>query len=884
MASFPSSPVNGQLFTLNNVSYKYSLTNKAWIKNNDSAYLAMSTYDRSIYKTLSTSITDKTIYDIDKNIEMRYFYNGIGNYIQNYGQVEASTNFPVSPLDGDEFIGSTGTVYAYDSANDYWKVVLEEFIKKYEVTQGSFVSEELNGTSLRFNRNNSDVYSLSIHQDSGMDTIEYNISYGGNSNSNSNEVILNTNEQVIIINPIDTKTHYILTIHLKHEGSGISCGIIRYGNVLFLTSFIKLISGDTSFESMTILERKLYKLDDRNDNKKKIVFDTDLNVKLYCIPKLGSISTFYQDVGQYEIDQFPVDNLVDGQSYISTQGNKYVYDQASDYWRCIYNAKAPNFATNGNSSNLGSEASLGSSNYVARIDHIHKFPIATEIGLGNVTNDSQVKRSEMGVANGVASLGLDGKVPSSQLNITSGLTYKGTWDASTNTPSIPIANSTNQNQFYIVNVGGNTTIGAISSWAVGDWIMSDGTQWSKVPSTQSIISVNGKTGTVVISKDDINLGNVQNVDQTNGSNITSGIISPSVLPKATTTTLGVMEVGNGLNVINGIVTPNLGTGLKLDIENKIIPDTSNIDVTTLKNANTLVLGTYAGTFNESATLSKFSDAKRGNFWIYNGIDNTTVLGITVRVGDQLWCNVNTIGIPSDIITNFSLVSSTVSKATTASYGTVIYGTDIPLVDVGTTGVVGVKDGVSRIDHAHPKATYTMNEIVTLTNTKNKYLRDDATWVVPDCVPQGYDSTKAYQKNTIVNNGGFLYYANADIPANTVWALGASGITWSYITKKPSVALSTTSNYTLLPNIIYEVTNTNLSGYTLTLQNGIYTGDEISILVASSGYNDTSTINIVGNINGTTSQKIIVNRSFVNLKFIWSQTNLQWIFVNAPTSF
>lgn len=40
---------------------------------------------------------------------------------------------------------------------------------------------------------------------------------------------------------------------------------------------------------------------------------------------------------------------------------------------------------------------------------------SANIGLGNLTNDSQVKRSEMGVANGVATLGADGKVPSNQL-------------------------------------------------------------------------------------------------------------------------------------------------------------------------------------------------------------------------------------------------------------------------------------------------------------------------------------------------------------------------------------------------------------------------------------------------------------------------------------
>lgn len=40
---------------------------------------------------------------------------------------------------------------------------------------------------------------------------------------------------------------------------------------------------------------------------------------------------------------------------------------------------------------------------------------ATNIGLGNVTNDAQVKRTEMGVASGVATLDTAGKVPASQL-------------------------------------------------------------------------------------------------------------------------------------------------------------------------------------------------------------------------------------------------------------------------------------------------------------------------------------------------------------------------------------------------------------------------------------------------------------------------------------
>lgn len=51
------------------------------------------------------------------------------------------------------------------------------------------------------------------------------------------------------------------------------------------------------------------------------------------------------------------------------------------------------------------------SGYAAK-EHSHT---KASVGLSNVTNDAQVKRSEMGVASGVATLGTDGKVPSSQL-------------------------------------------------------------------------------------------------------------------------------------------------------------------------------------------------------------------------------------------------------------------------------------------------------------------------------------------------------------------------------------------------------------------------------------------------------------------------------------
>ncbi len=124
------------------------------------------------------------------------------------------------------------------------------------------------------------------------------------------------------------------------------------------------------------------------------------------------------------------------------------------------------------------------------------------VGLSNVTNDSQVKRSEMGVSAGVATLDGSGKVPLAQMPITGGATYQGTWNASTNSPTLP-STPTTTGQYWIVNAAGTTSMGGISSWALGDWIIANGSVWGKVTNSVNINSVNGYTGTVNLTTSDI---------------------------------------------------------------------------------------------------------------------------------------------------------------------------------------------------------------------------------------------------------------------------------------------------------------------------------------------------------------------------------------------
>ena len=63
--------------------------------------------------------------------------------------------------------------------------------------------------------------------------------------------------------------------------------------------------------------------------------------------------------------------------------------------------------------------------------------------------------------------------------VPSGLVYQGTWNASTNSPAIASGAGT-QGFYYIVSVTGTTTIDGVSVWAVGDWILFNGTNWQRI--------------------------------------------------------------------------------------------------------------------------------------------------------------------------------------------------------------------------------------------------------------------------------------------------------------------------------------------------------------------------------------------------------------------
>jgi len=71
------------------------------------------------------------------------------------------------------------------------------------------------------------------------------------------------------------------------------------------------------------------------------------------------------------------------------------------------------------------------------------------------------------------------KTVSSVANAIGALNYKGTWNATTNTPTLASDVGT-QGDYYVVSVAGGTDLNGITNWGIGDWATFNGSVWQRV--------------------------------------------------------------------------------------------------------------------------------------------------------------------------------------------------------------------------------------------------------------------------------------------------------------------------------------------------------------------------------------------------------------------
>jgi hypothetical protein len=182
----------------------------------------------------------------------------------------------------------------------------------------------------------------------------------------------------------------------------------------------------------------------------------------------------------------------------------------------------------------------------------------------DITGLGTASTKDAGVANGVATLDGSGTVPLSQLPsaVLGALSYQGTWNANTNTPTL-VSSSGTKGYYYVVSVAGSTNLNGITDWQVGDWAVYNGSAWQKIDNTDAVTSVNGYTGTVVLTNTDISGFGTMSTQNANSVAITGGAIDGTTIGATTTSTGKFTTLNASTSLTTPIVQASNSGGLSL---------------------------------------------------------------------------------------------------------------------------------------------------------------------------------------------------------------------------------------------------------------------------------------------------------------------------------
>lgn len=250
-------------------------------------------------------------------------------------------------------------------------------------------------------------------------------------------------------------------------------------------------------------------------------------------------------------------------------------------------------------------------------------------------------------------------------SFTGGLEYKGNWNAAANTPTLASGVGTNGN-YYTVSVAGSTNLDGITDWQVGDWAIFNGTAWQKIDQSNTVSSVNGYTGAVVLGYSDV------------GAPSTSGV--------GATGTWGISVSGNAGTVTNGVYTtgayadPAWLTSLATTKLSGTVTNAQLANSTVTFNGSSVALGGSATITAVNPFALTIGSGLGGVS--YNGSSAVT---ITNTAPDQI---VALTGSGTTVVTgtypNFTITSSDQYVGTVTSVGT---GTGLTGGPITTTGTV-----------------------------------------------------------------------------------------------------------------------------------------------------------------------------------------------------
>jgi plastocyanin len=312
---------------------------------------------------------------------------------------------------------------------------------------------------------------------------------------------------------------------------------------------------------------------------------------------------------------------------------------------------------------------VGTPTYTSAGDFV--FNTGNSVGALVLNGDLEVTGAatlgNLGTANGIASLGADGKLTASQIpsSLTGAVVFKGTWDASTNTPTLADGSGSAGWQ-YAVSVGGTRNLGSGSiTFVAGDSVIYNGTIWQRIPS-----STVAAAGTLT------------------GATLASNVLSSSLTSVGTLTNLTVT------NTITGSITGNAGT-----VTNGVYTNGTYSDPTWITSLAASKVGLGNVTNESKATM--FASPTFSGTVTLGAVGNVSITGGTTGQvlttngsGVLSWATVSG-GSSSNTFTTISVAGqSDVVADTTSDTLTLVAGTGISITTTAGSDTISIASTVS----------------------------------------------------------------------------------------------------------------------------------------------------------------------------------------------
>jgi hypothetical protein len=240
-----------------------------------------------------------------------------------------------------------------------------------------------------------------------------------------------------------------------------------------------------------------------------------------------------------------------------------------------------------------------------------------------VVSSAEVSTNK-GVANGYASLDAGAKVPLAQLPaaVAGAMSYQGTWNAATNTPTLASGVGT-KGYYYKVSVAGTTALDGNAVWSANDTAVFDGATWDILQGGITSGEVTAALGYTPISPNGSTL-----FEKTSSALPCLKKTAASTLSALAGTRIIVAGILVNLTVDTAVVMPALTAGTDYAVyactDGTIRADASWIAPTGYTAANSRMIGGFHyGLVAPGTTVAggAFATAGNGMIWVQSNVDD-----------------------------------------------------------------------------------------------------------------------------------------------------------------------------------------------------------------------------------------------------------------------